>query len=114
MTLPITFQDVLAARKRISPFLQRTPLRRYPPLDEAVGSGISVYVKHENVNPTGSFKVRNALSALLSLSEEERRLGVGAATRGNHGAGLAFAGNLLSAPVYLFVPVGNNPEKNEA
>ncbi|MGH7718754.1 MAG: threonine ammonia-lyase, partial [Gemmatimonadaceae bacterium] len=114
MTYPISFQDALAARSRISPFLARTPLRAYRQLDAIVGEGIRVFVKHENHQPTNAFKVRNGLSALTLLTEEERRSGVIAASTGNHGQGVAYAGSLLGAPVTICVPVGNNPEKNEA
>jgi threonine dehydratase len=110
---PITLQDVLAARERLRPYLTATPLRRYAALDAAVGGGISVWVKHENHNPTNAFKVRNALSTLTLLTAEELSRGVVAATRGNHGLGVAYAGSLLGAPVTVCVPLGNNPEKNE-
>src|SRR5947209_6647923 len=111
---PLTMEDVLAARERIRARLPPTPLRRYGPLDEAVGYGIRVYVKHENHQPTQAFKVRNALAALSALTDEEKKRGVVGASRGNHGAGLAWAGQRLHVPVALCVPVGNNPEKNEA
>ena len=111
---PITIADVLQARKRIRDHLPKTPLRRYTPLDDAVGYGIRVWVKHENHQPTQAFKARNALAALTALSDEEKKRGVVGATRGNHGAGLAWAGQMLHVPVALCVPVGNNPEKNEA
>ncbi len=109
---PVSFDEVLAARERIRPYLERTPLRRYSPLDEAVGSGVAVWVKHENHNPTNSFKVRNAISTMTLLSPEERACGVVAATRGNHGLGVAYAGALLGVRVTICVPRGNNPEKN--
>jgi threonine dehydratase len=111
---PISFEDVLEARRRIRPHVPPTPLRRYAPLDEAVGGGITIWVKHENHNPTNAFKARNALSAMSVLSEEERRRGVVAATRGNHGLGVAWAATLLGIPATICVPLGNNPEKNEA
>jgi len=111
---PISFQDVLDARERIRPYLARTPLRAYAPLDAAVGRDLRVFVKHENHNPTNSFKARNGMSLLSALPEETRRSGVVAATRGNHGLGLAWAGSLLGTRVTICVPVGNNPEKNEA
>src|SRR4051812_23262607 len=111
---PITIADVLQARKRIREVLPKTPLRRYGPLDEAVGYGIRVWVKHENHQPTQAFKARNALAALTALSDEEKKRGVVGATRGNHGAGLAWAGQLLHIPVAVCVPLGNNPEKNDA
>lgn len=111
---PITFDDVLRARERIRPHLTPTPLRSYAPLDEAVGGGIRVFVKHENHNVTGAFKARNGMSVMTALSAEERRRGVVAATRGNHGQGVSWAGRILGVPVTICVPVGNNPEKNEA
>jgi threonine dehydratase len=110
---PIGFADVLAAERRVRPHVAPTPLRRYAPLDGGVGHGIAVWVKHENHAPTNSFKVRNALSAVGALSPEECRRGVVAATRGNHGLGVAYAGALVGAPVTICVPRGNNPEKNE-
>jgi len=111
---PITFQDVLAARRRIRPYLPPTALRRYAALEAAVGGGLAVAVKHENHNPTNAFKVRNALSVLTAIPAEEMRRGVVTATRGNHGAGVAWAGARFGVPVTLCVPLGNNPEKNEA
>jgi threonine dehydratase len=111
---PIEFAEVLAARERLAPHLPPTPLRSYAALDEAVGHGVRVFVKHENLQPTGSFKVRNGLAALTALGPEERRRGVVAATRGNHGLGLAWSGRRLGIPVTVCVPLGNNPEKNAA
>ena len=111
---PISIEDVYAARTRITRYLPPTPLRSYAALDAAVGHGIRVLVKHENLNPTNAFKVRNAFSAMALLSREERARGVIAATRGNHGQGLAYAGLRLGIPVTICAPIGNNPEKNEA
>jgi threonine dehydratase len=111
---PITWDDVIAARARIAPFLAPTPLRRYPALDAEVGAGIRVLVKHENHLPTNAFKARNALSFMTALPPAQRARGVVAATRGNHGAGLAWAGAQLGIPVVICVPHGNNPEKNAA
>jgi threonine dehydratase len=111
---PIAFADVLAALQRIRPQVAETPLRRYATLDAAVGGGIAVFVKHENHAPTNSFKIRNALSVMTRISEGDRRRGVVAATRGNHGQGVALAGRLLGVPVTVCVPLGNNPEKNAA
>src|SRR5512144_3299292 len=111
---PITYDDVLAARERIRPHLPPTPLRSYAALDAAVGSDVRVFVKHENFQPTGAFKVRNGLSALAAMAPEVRGRGVVAATRGNHGLGIAWAGRRLGAPVTVCVPFGNNPEKNAA
>jgi threonine dehydratase len=111
---PIGVEDVRAARERLRPHLAPTPLRSYPALDAAVGGGVRVLVKHENFQPTGAFKVRNGLAALTALDPALRARGVVAATRGNHGLGLAWAGRRLGAPVTVCVPLGNNEEKNEA
>ena len=108
---PISYGDILAARDRIAPFLRPTPLRHYPTLDERL-PGLTILVKHENVQPTGSFKVRNGLATLTALDDAQRRAGVVGATTGNHGLGLAYAGRQLGVPVTICVPRGNNPEKN--
>jgi threonine dehydratase len=109
---PITWDDVARTRARIAPYLDATALRRYAPLDDEVGA--RVLVKHEHHQPTNAFKARNALALMTGLGPDERRRGVVAATRGNHGAGLAWAGELLGVPVVICVPHGNNPEKNAA
>lgn len=114
MTWPITWDDIVAARQRIATHLVPTPLRRYAELDAEVGHGIRVLVKHENHHPTNAFKARNAVSFMTMLEPAQRTRGVVAATRGNHGAGLAWAGAQLGVPVVICVPHGNNPEKNAA
>ena len=111
---PITWDDVERARARIAPYVSATPLRRYAALDDEIGAGVRVLVKHDNHLPTNAFKARNAMSLVTALTPAERARGVIAATRGNHGAGLAWAGALLGVPVVICVPVGNNPEKNAA
>jgi threonine dehydratase len=108
----ISVDEVRAAAARIAPYLGPTPLRRYGRLDALVGHGVSVYLKHENHQPTQSFKVRNGLSALTALDAAARARGVIAATTGNHGLGLAYAGSLLGVQVTIVVPEGNNPSKN--
>lgn len=110
----ITFDDVLAAEARIRPHLAPTPMRHYPRLDALVGHGIEVWVKHENHHPTQSFKIRNGLNTVLGRDEAARRRGLIAASTGNHGQGVAYAGRLTDTPVAICVPEGNNPEKNAA
>lgn len=111
---PISFDDVLQARERLAPYLIQTPLRHYPLLDELVGGGASLLIKHENYQPTCSFKVRNGLSFATALSAEERARGIVAASTGNHGQGIAYAAHLLGIRATICVPTGNNPEKNAA
>ena len=112
VTLSVTLDDIRAARIRLAPLLSPTPLRTYRELDDAVGHSVRVFVKHENFNPTGSFKVRNGLSFMTSLPDESRARGVVAASRGNHGLGLAYAGRAFGVRTTVCVPIGNNPDKN--
>jgi threonine dehydratase len=111
---PITYDDVLAARERLAPYLAVTPLRHYPQLDELMGNGASLLCKHEIHQPTCSFKVRNGLSFVTALDSDERARGVVAASTGNHGQGIAYAASLLEVRATICVPAGNNPEKNAA
>src|SRR5688500_15218425 len=111
---PITFDDVLQARSRLAPHLAPTPLRHYPLLDELMSGGTSLLIKHENHQPTCSFKVRNGLSFVTALNADERERGVVAASTGNHGQGIAYGASLLDVRATICVPVGNNPEKGDA
>jgi len=111
MDLP-TFTDVLAARRRIAPYLRPTPLHRYPALDAVAGT--EVWVKHENHQPIGAFKVRGGVNLMSRLPEEDRRRGVATASTGNHGQSIAWAGRLFGVPVLVCVPEGANPVKVEA
>ncbi len=110
--LPVSFKDVLAARERISPYLPRTPLYEYPGLSKLLG--FPYYVKHENHQPVGAFKVRGGVNLMSQLSEEERARGVMCATRGNHGQSVAYAARLFGVQAVVVIPEGNNPEKNVA
>src|SRR2546425_1001319 len=107
-----TFADVLDAARQIRPYLQPTPLRRYPPLERLVGT--ELYVKHENHNPTGAFKVRGGINLVSRLREEERKRGVIAASTGNHGQSVAYASRLFGVSAIICAPAAANPVKVEA
>ncbi|HUE66772.1 MAG TPA: threonine/serine dehydratase [Candidatus Acidoferrum sp.] len=106
------FTDVLDAARQIRPYLQPTPLRRYPSLDRLVGA--EVQVKHENHNPTGAFKVRGGVNLVSRLTDDERQRGVIAASTGNHGQSVAFAARLFGVPAVICAPANANPVKVEA
>jgi threonine dehydratase len=76
-------------------------------------TGLDIFVKHENHNPTGAFKVRGGLNLIGSLPADERR-GVITATTGNHGQSIALACRRERVPCTIVTPLGNNPEKNAA
>jgi len=107
-----TLHDIYAARERVTPHVPRTPLMRHPLLDDA--AGLSIWVKHENHNPTGAFKVRGGLNLVGAMSAEERSRGIVTASTGNHGQSIALASRIHGVHCTVFVPAGNNPEKNAA
>jgi threonine dehydratase len=104
-----TLADVVEARRRIAPHLQPTPLYTYAALDELLGC--EVYVKHENHQPTGAFKVRGGVNLVGQLTADERRRGVIAASTGNHGQSVAFAARLFGVRATICVPEEANPVK---
>lgn len=111
MQLP-ELADIYAARQRIADVIRPTALLRHPLLAQETGLDISV--KHENHNPTGAFKVRGGLNLVRALSPGERARGVVTASTGNHGQSIALACQLEGVRCTVFVPDGNNPDKNAA
>lgn len=115
--LGITAASLALARERVGRHVEPSPTRRWPLLERFTGT--ETWVKHENHNPTGAFKVRGGLNYLARLLTE-RDPGAGpvpglvSATRGNHGQSLAFAGAVHGVPVVIVVPEGNSPDKNAA
>ena len=107
-----TLNDVYVARERVAPYVPRTPLMRHPLLDLA--TGLTIWVKHENHNPTGAFKVRGGLNLVGAMSAEERARGMVTASTGNHGQSIALASRINGVRATVFVPEGNNPEKSAA
>ena len=104
--------EVVAADQRIRPWVRETPLDYAPSLSRAWGG--EVFLKLENTQVTGSFKVRGALNRLLTTPLSQRSLGVVAASTGNHGAALAFAMDVLRVPGTVFVPESASPAKLNA
>jgi threonine dehydratase len=103
------FQDVLLARRQIRPFLRRTPLHSYPAINELIGA--EVFIKHENYQPVGAFKVRGGINLISQLSDDERARGVIAASTGNHGQSVSYAAKLFQVKARIVVPEGANPGK---
>lgn len=110
-TLP-TFHDILRAQKTIRPYLAPTPLYHYPMLDKLLQA--EVYVKHENYQPIGAFKVRGGINLMAHLPADVRSRGVVTASTGNHGQSVAFAAQQFGVRAVIVVPEGANPVKVEA
>lgn len=104
--------NAVLAANRIAPYIRETPLDHSPYFSEICGA--NVFLKLENLQHTGSFKLRGAFNKLLSLSEEERKTGGVAASSGNHGAAIAFAMSKLGIKGTIFVPERTSPTKVDA
>ncbi len=98
----LTLGRIEAAARFLAGRVRRTPIETSPGLSDR--AGVPVWLKLENLQTTGSFKVRGAFVRLSELSEEERRRGVVTASAGNHGKGVAYVARLLSVPARIYVP----------
>ena len=92
----VTLRDIYRARRRIAGIAVRTPLIESPQLTDDLGA--PVYLKLENVQRTGAFKIRGAANKLQALSDEERRRGVITVSSGNHGRAVAYVARELGYP----------------
>jgi len=108
----VTLNDVYQARKVVSKHLPRTPLTKSPNLSKQLG--FEAYVKCENLQPTGAFKVRGGIYLISRLSEDERLRGVITASTGNHGQSIAYAASLFGIKAVIGMPKDSNPNKVEA
>jgi threonine dehydratase len=111
MTIP-QFQDVLNARRIIRKYLPPTPLHNYPALDQIVGA--RVFVKHENYQPIGAFKIRGGINIIANLTAQEREAGVATGSTGNHGQSIAYSARIFGVRATICVPEKANPVKVEA
>jgi threonine dehydratase len=94
----VNYLDILAAEKRLRPFLPLTPLEYAPDMTP------NTWLKLEIVNPTHSFKIRGALNALLMLSDDEKTQGIVAASSGNHAQGVAYAARQVGTTARIYTP----------
>ncbi len=110
--IPPSLQDIYRARPHVRAHVPVSPVMKHPLLDQE--TGLDILVKHENHNPTGAFKVRGGLNLVASLTADECARGIVTASTGNHGQSLALASRVHGVACTVFVPEGNNPEKNAA
>ncbi len=104
--------NVVLAANRIAPHIRETPLDRSSFFSDLTGA--NVFLKLENLQFTGSFKLRGAFNKLLSLTPKQRAAGCVAASSGNHGAAVAFAMSKLDTKGVIFVPEGTSTTKVDA
>ncbi|MBE3551018.1 MAG: Threonine dehydratase [Brockia lithotrophica] len=98
----VTPQDVFAARARLAGVVHRTPFKSSRTLSERFGA--SVYLKLENLQRTGSYKIRGAYNKLATLLEPQRARGVIAASAGNHAQGVAWSARTFGVPCIIVMP----------
>ena len=98
----LTWQVILDAHARIAPRIHRTPVLTSASLDAMAGARL--FFKCENLQKTGSFKIRGASNAILSLSEEEAARGIVTQSSGNHGAAVACAAGWRGVPAFIVMP----------
>ncbi len=109
MVLIPTLKDIITARKIVYQHLKPTPLYHYPTLSALIGA--QIYIKHENHQPVGAFKVRGGLVMAAGLNSKQREGGLFTASTGNHGQSIAFAAQAHGIQATIAVPEGANPGK---
>lgn len=107
----ISLNHTLGAREVIRPYLAPTPLRTYPSLNRLIGA--DVFIKHENHNPTGTFKIRGGLNLMHHLRQSGTE-GVITYSTGNHGTSVATSAKMFGLKAVVVVPEGSNPLKVQA
>lgn len=108
----VELPEIEAAARRLAPYIRRTPLLDGGPLPGGE-EGSRVTFKLENLQKTGSFKVRGAVNNMLHVHIDKVRQGLVTASGGNHGLGVAYAGRLAGAPVTIYLPTNVPPAKAE-
>ncbi|RXJ57675.1 threonine ammonia-lyase [Candidatus Marinarcus aquaticus] len=98
----ITLNEIKQAKTRLDEVIQATPLTFAPNLSKEVGA--QIFLKKENLQLTGSFKLRGAFNKVASLTQEQRDAGVVAASAGNHAQGLAFSAQYFGCEATIFMP----------
>ena len=105
----LTIDDIRAAQINVYKHLKPTPLYHYTGLSDLLGT--DVWVKHENHQPVGAFKVRGGVNLAASLTDEEKKRGLYTASSGNHGQSIAYASRAFGIKSTIAVPEKANPEK---
>jgi threonine dehydratase len=99
---PLNPEIIIAAHQRIKPYIHRTPVLQSRQLGELMGA--EVFIKCENLQKVGAFKMRGAANAVFSLKEADRKKGVATHSSGNHAQALALAARLAGVPAYIVMP----------
>src|ERR671931_2855341 len=104
-----TIEDIIRAKVVLNGFIRKTPLHRSDTFSKLTGTNI--YLKLESLQRTGSFKVRGAFVKINTLSEEQKKYGVIAASAGNHAQGVAYAASTNNIPCTIIMTQNASPAK---
>ncbi len=110
--MTVTYDDILKARESQGDVIRKTPLIYSETFSKLSGS--KIYLKNEFEQKTGSFKLRGAYYKIKSLTEKEKKIGVVAASAGNHAQGVAYAASLEKIPCTIVMPINASPAKVSA
>jgi threonine dehydratase len=105
----LTFQKIQEAYEILKPIVKQTPLERSKTFSQIIKA--NVYLKEENLQSTGSFKIRGAYNKIYHLSKQERKQGVVCASAGNHAQGVAYASTLMGVKSTVYMPIYTSPTK---
>jgi threonine dehydratase len=112
MAQGLGFADILAAQELLAAHLPTTPMWSYPPLNAVAGA--TLYIKHENVQPVGAFKVRGGLTLLAGMTPAERARGMVTYSTGNHAQSIAYACATFGTSSTVVMPAASSAEKVRA
>ncbi len=105
----VTFNDVQKAYQILQPIIKKTPLEKSKTFSQMVKA--NVYLKQENLQTTGSFKIRGAYNKIYHLTDKEKKQGVVCASAGNHAQGVAHASTLMGVNSTIYMPIYTSPAK---
>ncbi|HWR63886.1 MAG TPA: threonine ammonia-lyase [Candidatus Thermoplasmatota archaeon] len=105
----VTFKDIKEAYQILQPKIRKTPLERSKTFSNLLKA--NVYLKEENLQTTGSFKIRGAYNKIYHLTEKEKKQGVVCASAGNHAQGVAHASTLMGVKSTVYMPIYTSPAK---
>lgn len=105
----VTFKDVQEAYQLLQPIIKKTPLEKSKTFSHVAKA--NVFLKQENLQTTGSFKIRGAYNKIYHLTDKEKKQGVVCASAGNHAQGVAYASTLMGVNSTIYMPIYTSPAK---
>ncbi len=105
----VAFKDIQEAYQVLRPIVKQTPLEKSKTFSQLTRE--NVYLKEENLQITGSFKIRGAFNKIYHLTKQEKKQGVVCASAGNHAQGVAHAATVMGVKSTVYMPLYTSPSK---